>query len=198
MIKDNKDFVGCSKIPHLTCLRPECENLDLFVKGMNNYLGPRLKLPEKCHDLVAVISCQPVHPKLLKSLAYDNNFVTKLFQNVQIQDLYLQCGNLIGCYNNDGGPSPPATITMSNHNMVVVPNIFNSQSLHVDQYNNHISNQFGGLQKFSQSNRSIQYVLNIIIIRLIKDNKDFVGCSKIPHLTCLCPECENLDLFVSL
>ena len=36
-------------------------------------------------------------------------------------------------------------------------------SLPVDQYNNHISNHFGGLQKFSQSNRSIQYVLNIIL-----------------------------------
>ena len=30
------------------------------------------------------------------------------------------------------------------------------------------------------------------IFRFIRDNKDYVGCSKISHITCLCPECENI------
>ena len=62
-IQDNRDYVGCTKIPHITCLCPKCENIVLFVHGINEVLSTAInheRLPENCHDLVEKISCQPI------------------------------------------------------------------------------------------------------------------------------------------
>ena len=61
-LRDNKDYVGYSKIPHINCLCPECENICLFVQGINKALSNNNNenLPENCHDLIEKISCQPI------------------------------------------------------------------------------------------------------------------------------------------
>ena len=61
-IRDNKDYVGYSKIPHINCLCPECENICLFVQGINKALSNNNNenLSENCHDLIEKISFQPI------------------------------------------------------------------------------------------------------------------------------------------
>ena len=61
-IRKNKEYIGCTKIPHVTCLCPICENIELFVSGINSALSTtnNEKLPENCHDLLEKISCKPI------------------------------------------------------------------------------------------------------------------------------------------
>lgn len=61
-IRENKDYVGHSKIPHVTCQCPDCENMQLLIHGVNQALsaGDGAKLSENCHDLLEQVACSPI------------------------------------------------------------------------------------------------------------------------------------------
>ena len=62
-IRDSKEYIGFFKTPHVTCLCPTCENVELLVNGINNALAINTnyeKFPEHCHELINMISCEPI------------------------------------------------------------------------------------------------------------------------------------------
>ena len=60
-LRDKKEYIPCYKIPHVSCLCPDCENVELLVKGMNQALIADDPSSEKFPDLkVSFTSCQPI------------------------------------------------------------------------------------------------------------------------------------------
>ena len=56
-IKDEKRYVGISKIPQSSCLCPTCENTELLCQGITK---ANVSMPGSCHDLMEKFCCLPI------------------------------------------------------------------------------------------------------------------------------------------
>ena len=59
--KQNKEFnLKEVQIPEVSCLCPDCKNLELMIDGIQKACDHQINLPSKCHDLMNKAACNPI------------------------------------------------------------------------------------------------------------------------------------------
>ena len=69
-VKSKKEFIAQGKIPGISCLCPDCENLELLLEGISKSECD-IGLPTKCHDIVDRIACNPLTEKCVDGSCSD-------------------------------------------------------------------------------------------------------------------------------
>ena len=58
--QSQREYIIQSPIPEVSCLCPDCGNLELMIDGIQKVCDHQINLPSKCHNLMDKAACNPV------------------------------------------------------------------------------------------------------------------------------------------